>query len=552
MSSKTGEQAAFCVTHEVFNQSFALENYNPATADMGLQQGIDRYQAGWGREAINRYGALTGRADIIALGFQANAVKPLLRTHDRYGHRVDQVDFHPAYHRLMTMALEEGIHADAWLNPGPGAQVVRFAKAYLQSQLEPGHGCPLTMTFAAVPSLLLTPAVADVWLPKVLGKGYDPRNVPFTQKQFATIGMGMTEKQGGSDVRANTTKARPLNQGGAGELYELVGHKWFLSAPMCDAFLVLAQAPEGLSCFLVPRWRADGSKNFIEVQQLKNKMGNVSNASSEIEIRGAHGWLVGEPGHGVRAIIKMVAMTRYDCMMGSTGLQRQAVVQAIHHCRHRAAFGQTLIDQPLMQNVLTDLHLEQRAALAMTMRLAAALDRDSDEHERLLTRLGLAVGKYWICKRTPLVTYEAMECLGGNGVMEDGILPRLYREAPVNAIWEGSGNVQALDILRAINKSPEVLDAWFAELDKVSHPLLSKAKQRIVALLKDDSPERVARQLADQLALSFQCALLLQEENLPGEAFVASRLGVEGISQFGALSGRFDMARLLDEALVLS
>lgn len=550
MATENKKQARAGDTHKVFNQSFALENYNPATADLGLQQGVARYEGAWGLAAINRYGALTGQADIINLGFQANAVKPLLHTHNRYGHRVDQVDYHPAYHQLMTMALEEGIHSDAWQNPKPGAQVVRCAKAYLQAQLEPGHGCPLTMTFASVPTLQLTPSVAEIWLPKVLNKGYDPRNVPFTEKQSVTIGMGMTEKQGGSDVRANTTKATPLVKSGAGELYELTGHKWFLSAPMCDAFLVLAQAPEGLSCFLVPRWQPDGSKNGIEVQQLKNKMGNVANASSEVEIKQAQGWLVGEPGQGVRAIIKMVAMTRYDCMMGSAGLQRQAVVQAVHHCRHREAFGKRLIDQPLMQNVLADLHLEQRASLAMTLRMAAALDCEQQEQEKLLARLGLAVGKYWICKRTPLLVYEAMECLGGNGVMEDCIMPRLYREAPVNAIWEGSGNVQALDILRAINKTPAVLEAWFAELDNAQHPLIAKSKQRIHALVNAPNPERVARQLADQLALSFQCALLLQESDLPSEAFVQSRLGAEGISQFGTLADGFDVTRLLASALV--
>lgn len=547
-------------THEVFNQATPLENYNPATADVALQAGIRRYGGGWGLDDVNRYGELTGRADIIQLGFQANANKPEFHSHDRFGHRIDEVSFHPAYHQLMKMALQEGIHADAWRRPGVGAHVIRCAKGYLQAQLEPGHGCPLTMTAASVPTLRLTPKLAAAWLPKILCHDYDPRNVPFGDKQALTIGMGMTEKQGGSDVRANTTWATPLAAAGAGERYELVGHKWFLSAPMCDAFLMLAQTDAGLSCFLVPRWRPDGTKNAVEIQRLKNKMGNVANASSEVELRGAVGWLVGEPGRGVPAIIEMVAMTRFDCMMGSSALQRQAVVQAIHHCRGRATFGKRLIDQPLMRNVLADLHLEQRGSLAMTLRMAASLDRSyadkSDQqgqasHETLLRRLGLAVGKYWICKRSPQLAYEAMECLGGNGVMEDCIMPRLYREAPINAIWEGSGNVQALDILRAIGKTPAVLDAWFIELGKARHPLLDATIAQIKALLASHEPQLVARQLADALALSLQTALLLQEDATLGELFAQSRLAGHGMRQFGCLPAGFDLAGILDNALVM-
>lgn len=563
MSDNTSFEAlAAGATHEVFNQATPLENYNPATADVALQAGIQRYGGAWGLADVNRFGALTGQADTILLGFQANANKPEFHSHDRFGRRIDEVRFHPAYHQLMTMALREGIHADAWQRPGVGAHVVRCAKGYLQAQLEPGHGCPLTMTAASVPTLRLTPKLADAWLPKILAHDYDPRNLPFSDKQSLTIGMGMTEKQGGSDVRANTTRATPVAKAGSGELYELVGHKWFLSAPMCDAFLMLAQTDAGLSCFLVPRWRPDGVKNAVEIQRLKNKMGNVSNASSEVELRGAVGWLVGEPGRGVPAIIEMVAMTRFDCMMGSSALQRQAVVQAIHHCRGRAAFGKRLIDQPLMQNVLADLHLEQRGSLALTLRMAASLDRSYMEaldnanaaskasHETLFRRLGLAVGKYWICKRSPQLAYEAMECLGGNGVMEDCIMPRLYREAPINAIWEGSGNVQALDILRAISKTPAVLDAWFVELGRVSHPLLDAAITQIKALLSAREPQLVARQLADLLALSMQAALLLQEDASLGELFAQSRLAGNGMRQFGCLPAGFDLPSLLDNALV--
>ncbi len=538
-------------THEVFNQATALENYNPAVSDKALQDGVCRYDGAWGLEAVNQLGKRTGAAEVIEKGFLANAHKPELHTHDRFGHRVDEVRFHPAYHDMMHMSLEEGIHADAWAAPKPGAHVVRAAKEYLMAQLEPGHGCPLTMTFASVPSVRLSPKLAEIWLPKILNKAYDPRNVPFTEKQAVTIGMGMTEKQGGSDVQANTTRATYVGDSPYGEAYEIVGHKWFLSAPMCDAFLVLAQLPDGLTCFLVPRWRPDGNKNALEVQRLKNKMGNVSNASSEVEFRGALGWLVGEPGRGVPAIIQMVGMTRFDCMVGSSALQRQAVVQAIHHCRQRSAFGKRLIEQPLMKNVLADLHLEQVGSLAITMRMAAAIDRAQagSEYEKHLLRLGSAVGKYWICKRTPLVAYEAMECLGGNGVMEDCILPRLYREAPVNAIWEGSGNVQALDILRALGKQPAVLDVWFDELEKTDHPLVQQAKQRIGHLLASPDCEYLARQLADLLALSLQAALLLQQDEKLGDLFARSRLSGEGVRQFGTLPVTDGLDALLEEAL---
>jgi putative acyl-CoA dehydrogenase len=410
------------------------------------------------------------------------------------------------------------------------------------------------MTFASVPSLQLTPAIAEQWLPGVLARGYDPRNVPHTEKSALTIGMGMTEKQGGSDVRANTTAARAPGAGGPGGEYELVGHKWFTSAPMCDAFLVLAQSDGGLSCFLVPRWRPDGSKNPIQVQRLKNKMGNVANASSEIELRGALGWMVGEEGRGVPAIIEMVAMTRFDCMIGSSAGQRQAVAQAVNHTLGRSAFGRRLVDQPLMRNVLADLQLELEGSLALTLRMGEALDRSlaGDEHEGLLLRLGLPTGKYWICKRTPFHVYEAMECFGGNGVTEDFIFARLYRDAPINAIWEGSGNVQALDMLRALGKHPEVLDAWFTELAacRGDHPVLDRA----VADLKDDMADADdiqyrARHLVDRLALTMQSALLLQAGNeAVADAFIRSRLESVGDRNYGTLPWGVDCATLLSRA----
>src|SRR5699024_6725891 len=422
--------------------------------------------------------------------------------------------------------LESVLHSSPWEQPQQGAHVARAAQYYLHAQAEAGHGCPMTMTFSAVPAIGLTPSLAKEWLPKILHRGYDPRNIPHYEKQALTIGMGMTEKQGGSDVRLNTTQAYPAGEENGKQAYELVGHKWFTSAPMCDAFLMLAYSPGGLSCFLVPRWRDDGSKNPIHVQRLKNKVGNWSNASSEIELRGAIGWLVGEEGKGVRAILEMVAMTRFDCMVGSTAGQRQAVAQALNHSQGREVFGARLIDQPLMRNVLADLHLEVEGSLAITMRMAEALDNTAignNEQEQLLLRLGLAVGKYWVCKRTPNHAYEAMECLGGNGAIEDFVMARLYREAPINAIWEGSGNVQALDVLRALERTPKVLDAWFAELAVAQNhsPLLGNAIEQLKKEFSDmENAQYRARHLIEQLALCMQSSLLLRGNEAVAEAFI--------------------------------
>lgn len=541
-------------THDVFNQSRPLTNYNAYLHDTALRDALHRHGASWAEDELTAYGAKTGSAEVIEWGFLANEFKPQFFSHDRQGYRVDEVRYHEAYHRLMAMGLESGAHSDPWLNPRPGAHVARAAKGYLQSQVEAGHGCPLTMTFASVPSIALTPSLAQEWLPKILANHYDPRNVPHTEKTAVTIGMGMTEKQGGSDVRANTTTASPLAKEGPGEAYSLVGHKWFTSAPMCDAFLILAQTESGLSCFLVPRWRPDGSKNPIQVQRLKNKMGNVSNASSEIELRGALGWMVGEEGRGVPAIIEMVAMTRFDCMVGSASGQRQAVAQAINHADGRAAFGKKLIDQPLMQNVLADLQLEVEGSLALTMRMAQALDnttgKQSNEHDKWLLRLGLPAGKYWICKRTPFHVYEAMECLGGNAVTEDFIMARLYREAPINAIWEGSGNVQALDMLRALSKTPQVLDAWFDELAHThgQHDVLDRAVEALKAEFTDheNMPYR-ARNIVDQLALTLQGSLLLRgKDRHVADAFIRSRLGTMGVRNYGCLPGGIDVVSIIE------
>ncbi len=540
------------VTHEVTNQPPALENYNLYLQDRALQEGAAREGASWASEELVQFGALAGRAETIELGFKANENPPQFHTHDRYGHRIDEVEFHPAYHALMTIATEHGLHSSPWLTPGPGAHVARAAKYYLHSQVEAAHGCPITMTFAAVPSIRQQPDLAADWEAKILHNSYDPRNLPDRHKQSVTIGMAMTEKQGGSDVRANSTRAYPLGQGGPGQAYELVGHKWFVSAPMCDAFLVLAQAPGGLSCFLMPRWRPDGSKNPWQIQRLKHKMGNVANASSEAELRGALAWMIGEEGRGVPTIIEMVSMTRFDCMIGSSGGMRQATAQALHHCRHRSAFGARLNQQPLMQNVLADLALESEAALAMTLRVARALDHQDDEHERLLTRLATPVGKYWICKRTPNHAYEAMECIGGSGVMENCIMPRLYREAPVNAIWEGSGNVQCLDTLRALQKAPQALTAFFDELDQAKG--VDRRFDRFVGALKTDfgKPDDVqyrARNLVDRLALALQGALLLQHSDAAvAGAFCASRLAPQDGLNYGNLPGGLDVQAIIQRA----
>ena len=540
-------------THEVINVSSELAGYNMYTQDAALREAVQREGAAWAQADLTRFGQLTGSADYLELGALANRYPPELDTHDRFGHRVDLVRFHPAYHTLMKTAIEEGIHASPWTDPQPGAHVARAAKFYLQAQVEAGHGCPITMTFAAVPSLLTTPALAQQWVPKITASVYDPRNVPDAAKQGLTIGMAMTEKQGGSDVRANTTRAYPVGASGPGEAYELVGHKFFVSAPMCDAFLVLAQAPGGLSCFLLPRWRPDGSKNPLQVLRLKRKMGNVSNASSETELRGALAWMVGEEGRGVRTIIEMVSMTRFDCMIGSSAGQRAVVSQALHHCSLRSAFGTVLNQQPLMQNVLADLVLESEGSLALTMRMARAMDqRATDPHEDQMARLLTAVGKYWICKRTPQHAYEAMECIGGSGVMEDSPFPRLFRESPVNAIWEGSGNVQCLDVLRAMQKTPDVVQAFFQEVARArgGHAQLDRYVADLQRAFTDLSElEYRARDLVGRMALAVQAALLVQHApSVVSDAFCASRLSGGSHHHYGTLPRGVDCAALMARA----
>jgi putative acyl-CoA dehydrogenase len=528
------------VTHEVINQPVELTDYNLFDSDIALKETVRREGAAWAANSLEAFGARAGSADYLEQGALANRNPPELDTHDRYGRRVDLVRFHPSYHALMKSAIEEGLHSSPWTDPGEGAHVARAARSYMQTQVEAGHGCPITMTFASVPCLNAQPDLAEGWLPKIEARVYDPRNVPIDQKAGATIGMAMTEKQGGSDVRANTTRAIPAGVEGPGAAYELVGHKFFVSAPMCDAFLVLAQAPGGLSCFLVPRWRPDGTKNPLQIVRLKRKMGNVSNASSETELRGALGWMVGPEGRGVATIIEMVAMTRFDCMIGSSAGMRMGVAQAIDHCRQRKAFGAYLIDQPLMTAVLADLAIEAEAAMTLTMRIGRALDHRDDAHEDALVRLGTAIGKYWICKRAPGHAYEALECIGGSGVMEDSPMPRLYREAPINAIWEGSGNVQCLDIARAIHRSPETLDAYFAEAGSAKGE--NTALDSHVAALKEDLSdlagfEARGRDLCDRLALGLEASALIRAGSPVADAFCRSRLEARGAHNYGALTG---------------
>ncbi len=544
-------QSFVAETHEVLNQVSPLDKYNLYETDPALQDSIELYGGGWAKKDLSRYGQLTGD-ELFQAGFLANEHLPKFHSHDRYGHRIDQVDFHPAYHQLMKSAVEHGIPSRPWTEPKAGAQVARAGLMYLHNQAEAGTSCPLTMTFASVPALKHQPDVAEIWLPKITARHYDPDNKPWFEKKGVTIGMAMTEKQGGTDVRANTTRATAVGKGGPGQAYELVGHKWFCSAPMCDAFLTLAHTEKGLSCFLLPRWRPDGNKNQFYVQRLKDKMGNKANASSEVEFRGAFAWMIGDAGRGVPTIIEMVSMTRFDCMIGSSSLIRQGIAQAVHHCSQREVMGRRLIDQPLMQNVLADMALESEAALAMTMRVGRALDNQSDEHEALFARITTAIGKYWICKRAPALINEAQECLGGAGYVEDFILPRLYREAPVNSIWEGSGNVQCLDVLRAMEKTPAVLDAFLSEV-RLAKGLDSRLDNKVATLVKsfhnlDDFQYR-ARYLVEQLALCLQASLLLRSDNqLVAEAFCQSRLSGESGLVYGTLPSGIDVASLVSRA----
>jgi putative acyl-CoA dehydrogenase len=549
-------------THIVSNQATELADYNMFSSDPALSDAVNSQRAGWAKETLFGYGALAG-GELLRLGFDANRNKPVLKTHDRFGHRLDEIDFHPSYHRIMQLGIEHGVANFAWRHQREGSHVARAALLYLHGQAESGTCCPLTMTYAAVPTLRLNQNIANAWLPKIVSGKYVPELAHPLLKTGVTIGMGMTEKQGGSDVRANTSIAHKLGADQFGSVYEIVGHKWFFSAPMCDAFLVLAQTPKGLSCFLMPRiWpSSDNHRNEIQIQRLKDKLGNWSNASSEVEFFGARAWLVGKEGRGIASILEMVALTRLDCLTGSAALMRQALVQALHHTRQRSVFGKKLVEQSLMQNVLADLALESEAATYLSMRVAYAVDRSfeatndsQNSHESALARIITAIGKYWVCKRcTPFVN-EAQECLGGAGYVEDGILPRLLREAPLNSIWEGSGNVQCLDVLRAISREPETLDAFMLEIAQTQGT--NRNLDQAVLSLKNKlsgsaSLEPIARILVEDMALVFQAHLLLKHAPaMIGDAYCQSRLGQQHGAMFGTLSSDHALRAIVTRAFV--
>jgi putative acyl-CoA dehydrogenase len=538
-------------THDVLNQPPPLQDYDVFAADAALVEATEREGAGWALEDLTPLGRLAGSPEAIAWGFEANRHTPELRTHDRFGNRVDEVAFHPAYHELMQVSVGHGLAGAAWAVDRPGAHVARAAGFIIWQQVDPGHFCPVSMTYSVVPALRHQPDLAREWEPQLVARAYDPRNVPASDKPGVLAGMGMTEKQGGSDVRANTTRAEPAGDGS----WLLTGHKWFCSAPMCDVFLMLAQAPQGLSCYLVPRWLPDGERNAgFRLQRLKDKLGNRSNASSEIELDRAVAWPVGEEGRGVRTIIDMVGHTRLDCVLGATSTVRQATAQALHHAAHRSAFGKVLVDQPLMRVVLADLAVESEAGTLTALRLARAFDDAArgDEGADAFRRVACAVAKYWVCKRQPTVVGEALECLGGNGYVEESVMPRLFRESPLNGIWEGSGNVICLDVLRALAREPLALDAFLAELDAAAGAdrHLDAAVARVRAELGDlDGIEARARRVVEAMALALQGSLLVRFGHpAVADAFCASRLaGDEGLA-LGTLPPTVDVGTIIERA----
>jgi putative acyl-CoA dehydrogenase len=562
----TTQDRSGAATHEVFNQAPPLENYNVFTADRPLVEAVEREGADWAVERIAELGAICGRPDTIQLGVEANENRPKLRTHDRFGNRIDEVRFHPAWHELMRLAISHGLHASPWREPQPGAHVARAAAFMQVAQVEAGVGCPISMTYSVIPALRRQSELDAEWEPRFLSLDYDERMVPAPDKAGALCGMGMTEKQGGTDVRANTTVARAVNGGGPGAEYEITGHKWFFSAPMCDAFLVLAQADGGLSCFLLPRFTPDGERNRIHLQRLKDKLGNHSNASSEVEFRSAWARMVGEEGHGVRTIIEMVNHTRLDCTIGSTAGMRFGTAMATHHAAHRSVFGKLLADQPLMQNVLADLCVESEAATVSSIRLARSYDEallpDASSASRAgasgsvqsgatdFKRLANAVLKYWVCKRGPVHAYEALECLGGNGYVEESGMPRLYRESPLASIWEGSGNVQCLDVLRGMGRSPAAVEAFFAEVDE-ARGADARLDAHVAGVREEitdmDGIESRARRIVERMALALQGSLLVRYgDEAVADAFCASRLGGDWGQAFGTLPAGTDFARIIE------
>jgi putative acyl-CoA dehydrogenase len=542
-------------THAVLNQAPPLEGWDVFSTNTPLVEALEREGASWVRERAVQLGRLIG-GEPQQWGVLANEHKPVLHTHDRFGNRLDEVEFHPAWHRLMALGVEWELHSMPWRSQEPAPHAARAALYMTAMQAEAGFACPITMTFAVIPALRAQPELAAQWEPLLTANAYDPRSIPASEKGSAISGMAMTEKQGGSDVRANTTVARPLNGGGSGAEYELTGHKWFCSAPMSDVFLVLAQTDDGLSCFLLPRILPDGSRNAFHIQRLKDKLGNHSNASSEVEFHGALARMVGEPGRGVPTIIEMVGHTRLDCVIGTAAGMRAGVARATHHAAYRQAFGKRLIDQPLMRNVLADLCLESEAATALAMRLARAYDEVGVEGEdgeaQLFKRLATAVGKYWTCKRAPNHAFEALECHGGNGYVEDSGMPRLYREAPLASIWEGSGNVISLDVLRALARSPASLDVFLAELEQARG-----ADRRLDAHLDGlrgefaqlDDIEARARRVVERMALGLQGSLLVRyAPPAIADAFCAARLDRDAGLEYGTLPAGTDFETIIERS----
>jgi putative acyl-CoA dehydrogenase len=538
-------------THEVLNQSPPFEEVDLFALDRPLQDALAANGVGDEAAALSGFGRRYGSAEMLDEARRANENPPRLASFDRKGFRRDTVEFHPAYHRFMAEGIAAGVHASPWRPDGrraaAPAEVLRAARFYMANQVEAGHCCPITMTRASVAALAAEPALRDRLIGKILSRTYDPSFRPAPEKAGITLGMGMTEKQGGTDVRANTTRAEP-----AGEGYLITGHKWFLSAPMCDAFLVLAQAPGGLTCFLLPRFRPDGSVNALRLQRLKDKLGNRSNASAEVEFGEAFAWRVGEEGRGVRTIIEMVQLTRLDCALGSAGLMRMALAQAVHHARHRSVFQRRLADQPMMRSVLADLALEIEAAVALVMRLARAFDHPEDAGEAARARLLTPAVKYWVCKTAPALIYEAMECLGGNGYVEEAPLARLYREAPVNAIWEGSGNVMCLDVLRALAREGEAGRDLIETLARATAhlPGAAEAAAFITKALSAREAEAHARRAVERLTLLAAAAALTESAPAVAEIFARARLSEShGVTYGTAALEATEVAALLERAL---
>ncbi|HEX6362904.1 MAG TPA: isovaleryl-CoA dehydrogenase [Albitalea sp.] len=541
-------------THDVFNQPTPLVDVNRFTTNQALRDALRFNAPDLDTSGLERLGATLGSEALVAHARLANVHLPQLRTHDRFGHRLDAVEFHPSYHALMALAVGSGLHGTPWAG-GVHAHVRRAAAFMLFTETEPSTLCPISMTYAVTPALQGNPALAAEWGPRLTSLGYDPRFVPAAQKGGVTMGMGMTEKQGGSDVRANTTQAVRDGRDAWGERFRLTGHKWFLSAPMSDAFLVLAQTPVGPSCFFLPRWLPDGTVNAMRIQRLKDKLGNKANASSEVEFEDALAWLVGEEGRGVPQILEMGTLTRLDCALGTSGLMRQALAQALHHTAQRKAFGKRLVEQPLMRNVLADLALESEAATALALRLARTLDRPGDAQEAQMRRLLTPIAKFWICKRGSHFAQEAMECLGGNGYVEEGgegVMARIYREMPVNSIWEGAGNIMALDLLRALRKEAAAADALQRELAPArgAHAAFDRFAAALPARIDAAVAEGDARRLAEDVALAVQAALLRQHAtDAVFDAFCSSRLGGDWGHAFGTLPSRLDLDALLQRAM---